>query len=97
MSHPPIYLRNPDVVLRRESPDSTLLFNPDNQQIRALNATGLFIWQRCDGTHDRPGIIRALGDHFDSVPQDSVEGEVSGFLDDMLTHGFIGILKDGWI
>lgn len=42
-------LRNPDVVLREEDPDGALLFNPDTNQIRVINTTGLFIWKHCDG------------------------------------------------
>jgi len=37
------YLCNPDVVLREEDEDGGLLFNPDTNQIRVLNHTGLFI------------------------------------------------------
>jgi hypothetical protein len=41
-------IRNPDVVLREEDPDGALLFNPDTNQIRVINSTGLFIWKHCD-------------------------------------------------
>jgi len=44
---PPLYSQNPDVVLREE-PDGALLFNPDTNQIRVINTTGLFIWRACD-------------------------------------------------
>jgi hypothetical protein len=40
-------VRNPDVVLREEDPDGALLFNPDTNQIRVINTTGLFIWKPC--------------------------------------------------
>ena len=46
------YLCNPDVVLREEDEDGGLLFNPDTNQIRVLNHTGLFIWKLCDGSHN---------------------------------------------
>ena len=56
------FIRNPDVVLREEDPDGALLFNPDTNQIRILNATGLFIWKHCDGKKDMLAIVNALKD-----------------------------------
>ena len=50
------YIRNPDVVLREEEADGGLLFNPDTNQIRVVNATGLMIWKLCDGEHDRRNV-----------------------------------------
>ena len=47
-----LLIRNPDVVLREEDPSGALLFNPDTNQIRVINGTGLFIWKHCDGKHD---------------------------------------------
>ena len=47
-------IRNPDVVLREEDQDGALLFNPDTNQIRVINPTGLFIWKHCDGKKDLP-------------------------------------------
>ena len=56
------YIRNNDVVLREEDPDGALLFNPDTNQIRVLNKTGLFIWKLCDGKHDLSSIVKAVQD-----------------------------------
>ncbi len=42
----PIYLVNPDVVLREEDEDGGLLFNPDTNQVKVVNSTGLFIWKQ---------------------------------------------------
>jgi hypothetical protein len=83
--------RNPDVVLREEDPDGALLFNPDTNQIRVINATGLFIWKQCDGKKDLPAIISALKNTFDDVPEKEVTGEVNAFVDDMRANGFLGV------
>ena len=40
------YHCNPDVVLREEDESGALLFNPDTNQVKVVNATGLFIWKQ---------------------------------------------------
>jgi len=90
----PRYIRNPDVVLREEDPDGGLVFNPDTNQIKVVNVTGLFVWQLCDGSHDLPGIVSALQESFDGVPEDEVASQVTEFVDDMVATGFIGIVED---
>ena len=87
------YARNPDVVLREEDPDGGLLFNPDTNQIRVLNTTGLFIWQQCDGSRTLDRIISAMQEAFDQVPADKVTQEVRDFVDDMVATGFIGTVE----
>jgi len=84
-------IRNPDVVLREEDLDGALLFNPDTNQIRVINTTGLFIWKHCDGKKDMPAIVSALKKTFDGVPEAEVEGQVKSFIEDMQTNGFLGI------
>jgi hypothetical protein len=84
-------IRNPDVVLREEDPDGALLFNPDTNQIRVINTTGLFIWKHCDGKRDLPAIVFALKKTFDSVPEAEVEEQVKAFVEDMQSNGFLGI------
>ena len=46
------FLRNPEVVLREEDDDGGLLFNPDTNQVKVVNSTGLFIWKQCDGSRN---------------------------------------------
>lgn len=84
-------IRNPDVVLREEDPDGALLFNPDTNQIRVINTTGLFIWKHCDGKKDLPAIISALKKTFAKVPKAEVEEQVKAFVDDMSSNGFLGV------
>ena len=88
-------VRNPDVVLREEDPDGALLFNPDTNQIRVINTTGLFIWKHCDGKKDLPAIVSALKKTFDGVPEAEVEGQIKAFVDDMKTNGFLGVPEKG--
>jgi len=82
------YIVNPGVVLREEDPDGALLFNPDTNQVRVLNATGLFIWRLMDGTRDTPAVVAALKEAFEAVPEAEVEGHAAAFIDDMSSSGF---------
>ena len=84
-------IRNPDVVLREEDPDGALLFNPDTNQIRVINTTGLFIWKHCNGKKDLPAIVSALKKTFADVPEKEVDGQVKAFVDDMRANGFLGV------
>ncbi len=92
-TNPPRYIRNPDVVLREEDADGGLIFNPDTDQIRVLNTSGLFIWKLCDGSRDLPGLVSAIHESFDSVPEDQVVKQVTEFIDDMTAAGFIGVVE----
>jgi hypothetical protein len=86
------YLRNPDVVLREEDEYGGLLFNPDTNQIKVVNQTGLFIWQNCDGQMALDEIVKALQDAFDDIPVDAVNQDVQEFLQVMRESGFVGIV-----
>jgi hypothetical protein len=87
-------MRNPDVVLREEDPDEgALLFNPDTNQVKVINTTGLFIWQQCGVACTRKQIISEVQKGFDEVPMEQVTQDVSEFLDGMLAFGFIGTVE----
>ncbi|MBI5303639.1 MAG: PqqD family peptide modification chaperone [Chloroflexi bacterium] len=90
----PRYIINPDVVLREEDEDGGLLFNPDTNQIRVLNHTGLFVWKLCDGAHDAPTIANAFCDVYEDVPEDQVGAQVKVFIDEMVANGFIGVAEE---
>ncbi len=47
------YLCNPDVVLREEDKSGALLFNPDTNQVKVINNTGLFIWNQFGSENNR--------------------------------------------
>jgi len=89
-----IYIRNPDVVLREEDADGGLLFNPDTNQIKVINSTGLFIWEKCDGGLDLGQVIKLLKESFDGVPEDQVDKQAKKFLNELIASGFIGILEE---
>jgi len=88
------YMTNPDVVLREEDEDGALIYNPDTDQIKVINPTGLFIWQQCDGSKDLAGIVSAMRESYDEVPEDEVSEQVEKFIDDMVNTGFIGTVEE---
>jgi hypothetical protein len=88
------FLRNPDVVLREEDPDEgALLFNPDTNQVKVINSTGLFIWQQCGVARTVDEIVVEVQKGFDEVPSEQVAQDVQGFVDGMLASGFIGTVE----
>ena len=84
------YRCNPEVVLREEDPDGGLLFNPDTNQVKVVNTTGLFIWKRCDGKHSLAEIAAALQEAFEDAPAEAVQQDVEEFINGMVETGFIG-------
>jgi hypothetical protein len=87
------YISNPDVVLREEDPDGGLLFNPDTNQVKVVNTTGLFIWKLCDGRHSFEAIVGSMQESFEDAPPDQVKQDVQEFIDGMVETGFIGKLE----
>jgi hypothetical protein len=84
------FLRNPDVVLREEDDYGGLLYNPDTNQIKVINAVGVFIWNRCDGEMTIQDIVGAIQQEFEGFPVEEGIQDVRGFLTTMLETGFVG-------
>ncbi len=88
------YITNPDVVLREDAPDEgALLFNPDTNQVKVINTTGLFIWQQCGESRTLDEIVTEVQKGFDEVPLEEVAEDVQEFVDGMLVTGFIGTVE----
>ena len=88
------YIVNPDVGLREEDEDGGLLFNPDTNQIKVVNTTGLFIWKQCDGSHKLDEIVTAMQDAFEDAPADQITEDVNKFIEGMVSTGFIGTVDE---
>jgi hypothetical protein len=85
------YLRDPDVVIREEDPEEgALLFHPDTNQVKVLNATGFFIWQQCDQPATQQEIIQKILAEFEEAPEDEVTHDVAEFIEEMVATGFVG-------
>lgn len=87
------FICNPEVVLREEDSDGGLLFNPDTNQIKVINATGLFIWKLCEKKNYITAMVTELQESFSGVPQDNATDQIKKFLEEMINAGFIGIAE----
>ena len=88
-----LIIRNPDAVLREEDEHGGLIFNPDTNQIRVLNATGLVVWELCNGSLTGDQIAAALGQRFDATPDTDVTADVTQFLELLQRDGFVGVVE----
>lgn len=84
------FLCNPEVVLREEDDDGGLLFNPDTNQVKVVNSTGLFIWKQCESVRGVDEVVTSICQTFDDVNQPDIERDVREFIDGMVQTGFLG-------
>jgi hypothetical protein len=87
------YLCNPDVVLREEDEDGGLLFNPDTNQVKVVNSTGLFIWKMFVQVNNFSAVKEAILQTFEDVPENEVTMDLQDYLDEMVRSGFIGAVE----
>jgi len=64
-----------------------ILYNSCRQQALTLNATGAFVWECCDGDHDREAIIAEVRDVFPMAA--GVEHDVQALLDKLFQAGLV--------
>jgi len=78
---------HPQISLREEFDDWALLYNPDNGKSVGLTPTGVTIWRSLTNGKDVSGIIQALTDEFDPIPEDITE-DIKVFCDQIIRSGF---------
>jgi SynChlorMet cassette protein ScmD len=88
-----IPIANPVVVLREETDDWAILFNPDTCEAVGINPTGVRIWKLMDGSRDLATITTALTSRFAGVPEGAAL-EVSDYVVGLAARGFVGAAKD---
>ena len=81
-------MKSPDVVIRKETKEA-LLFNPQDGNILCVNATGILIWDLCDGSRSKTDITREITEKYE-VPLEKAEEDCQRFLKEMEEAGFIG-------
>ncbi len=86
-------LQNPDVILRADEPGGPLLFNPDSNEMRILNETGLWVWNLCRQEITLQTLISRMLEEYDHKECSSLETDLLLFLEEMVRQGFIGILN----
>lgn len=80
---------NPVVVLREESDDWAILYNPDTADAVGLNPVGVAVWRLLDGDNSVAAIGAQLHDQFADTPPD-VCGDLCRFVDALADLGFVG-------
>lgn len=78
---------HPQISLREEFDDWALLYNPDNGRSVGLTPTGVSIWQSLSVGKDLDGIIQALTEEFDPLPED-VNEDIRTFCEQIVRAGF---------
>jgi len=82
-------IANTEIVLREESDDWAVLFDPNSGQVVGINPVGSFIWKLLDGKHSLDQIADAINRTF-SDPPVNIPEEVRGFTESLIERGFAG-------
>lgn len=61
------------LVLREETDDWAILFDPDSGESFGLDPVSVFIWKRLDGNHTFEQILSEMNDVFSDMPGDAQE------------------------
>jgi hypothetical protein len=77
-----------DLVLRREE-NGAFLFDPETSALHCLNDVGILVWESIDGRSTVAEISRHIAEKFDDVEEDSVLKDVTAFLGDILSMGYM--------
>ena len=72
--------RRPDVLFERLADGSGVLVDPVSGSTHALNASGVAIWELCDGRRDPAAIVRSLHEQFDA-PAEELRAGVAALVD----------------
>ncbi len=88
-----ILVPNPLVVLREESDDWAILFNPETAKAVGINPTGVVIWNLIDGRRKIEDILSEINEIFSNVPSTATE-EISAFINEIYNDGFVGYSLD---
>lgn len=77
---------NPEIVLRQESDDWALLFDPDTGAVFGLHPVSVLIWKLLDGRHTVDEILDRVRGRFIDVPDDSAN-HIREFIEDLVARG----------
>jgi hypothetical protein len=83
---------NPDLVFIEEG-DGSVLFDPRTGEMKELNRTGAFIYQKLDGRHRRQEILDLLLKAYTGADRDEVSRDLDSFLQELVGARAIGIVE----
>ncbi len=79
-------IANPSVVLREESDEWAILFDPDTGKSFGLNPISVFAWKRLDGRHTIRDIVVDLCHDYENVPEEA-EAHIQEFVQCLVERG----------
>ena len=82
-------IANQSIVLREESDDWAVLFDPETSHVYGLNPISVYIWRCLDGKSTIADIVRKLGEKCKDMPDDAMD-YVKQFLSDLVEKGYAG-------
>ena len=85
---------NPTMVLREESDNCALLFDPDSARVHLLNPTAVAIWKLLDGRRSQAEIVTLLAEQFDGMGE-SAEEQVLALSRSLAELGAVGVPAAG--
>jgi len=84
-----IYIQNPAIVVREETEDGIMLFNPENGNVKVLNTTGRIIWNLYDGKLCLYDIVNHINDSFIIPKGKKIITDVLSFTNTMVDENYI--------
>jgi SynChlorMet cassette radical SAM/SPASM protein ScmE len=82
------YARCSDVSSRLIGDDGAILYHPDISREKAINASGLFIWQQLDGSRDINAIAGKMAQIYETDSSGSLTDDIEAFLIELTDEGF---------
>jgi hypothetical protein len=83
----PVFKR--ETVIREED-DGAFIFDPVNDELSAVNETGLLVLRQIDGRRPLSDIIDTVASEFSEVDPEQVGRDVEAFIEGLMSRGLIG-------
>ncbi|CAK0781350.1 pyrroloquinoline quinone biosynthesis protein D [Gammaproteobacteria bacterium] len=80
---------NPIVVLREESDEWAILFNPDTADAVVINPVGVAVWKMMDGQRRFKDIVLEIKTRFANASEAAFE-EIVAFVDKLVERNYVG-------
>lgn len=88
------YLANPEVVVKEIDEDGALLYNLDLENLRAINSTGLEIWNMLQEPVTKQLLVNQLLGIYDGASVVEIENDIDEFVQTLSRDQFIGIVLE---
>lgn len=83
------YTANPNIVLRVEFDDWGVLFDPDTGKSKGLSPTGIFIWQKLDGSRTKEQVLNELNEACEGGIPETASKDYDKFIEQLNELGYL--------